>query len=205
MTTSRLIKKLMFGGVVSAALLSLPAQAVYTINITQSGADVVMTGTGTVNTAGLTLKEPGGCDATGYVVPSVRILCIGTTNSGLTRYSGLTQPLVAFGAAIESYGTSSSGHGITLVSDEIDLPNGYASGAPLASTASFAGKTITSMGLTPGTYTWTFGSGANADSVVLNIAPAVIQSVPTLGEYGMMALASLLAMSGIAYARKRQG
>jgi hypothetical protein len=45
------------------------------------------------------------------------------------------------------------------------------SGTQLKNTATYTGQTISSLGLTPGTYTWTWGTGAHADSFVLVIHP----------------------------------
>jgi hypothetical protein len=47
---------------------------------------------------------------------------------------------------------------------EILLPSGYTSGDPISSTQTFSGQTFTSLGLTPGTYDYTWGSGINEDS-----------------------------------------
>ena len=47
------------------------------------------------------------------------------------------------------------------------LPAGYVSGAALSSTSTWTGQTLATLGVTVGTYTWTFGSGASADSVVV--------------------------------------
>jgi hypothetical protein len=48
---------------------------------------------------------------------------------------------------------------------DIIVPIGYTSGSPLSGTATFANKTISSMGLTPGTYLYDWGS----DSITLLI------------------------------------
>jgi hypothetical protein len=64
--------------------------------------------------------------------------------------------------AIEKFGIGNCGTRL-LVSD------GYFSGSPLSGTATWAGTTIASMQLTLGTYLWTWGAGATADSFTLNI------------------------------------
>jgi hypothetical protein len=48
---------------------------------------------------------------------------------------------------------------------DIIVPIGYTSGSPLSGTATFANKTISGMGLTPGTYLYSWGS----DSITLQI------------------------------------
>ena len=51
------------------------------------------------------------------------------------------------------------------------LPEGYSSGTPLSSSATFSGQTISGLGMTPGTYVTTWGSGPNMDSYTLNVVP----------------------------------
>ena len=49
------------------------------------------------------------------------------------------------------------------------VPSGYVSNTNISGTATYANTTIASAGLTPGTYTWSWGSGANASSLVMTI------------------------------------
>jgi hypothetical protein len=49
----------------------------------------------------------------------------------------------------------------------------------LNATDTYAGQTISSLGLTPGTYTWTWGTGAHADSLTVQIGPAAIPEPST--------------------------
>ena len=54
----------------------------------------------------------------------------------------------------------------------IVLPAGYSSGAPLgAASSTFAGRSLASLGITPGTYVWTIGTGPNTDTVTMNVVP----------------------------------
>jgi hypothetical protein len=50
------------------------------------------------------------------------------------------------------------------------------------------------MGLTPGTYVYTWGSGANADSVTINIS-----AVPEASTWAMM----LAGLAGLSYLGRR--
>jgi hypothetical protein len=43
--------------------------------------------------------------------------------------------------------------------DELVLPDGYVSGSALSDNAAYDSQTFNSLGVTPGTYEWTWGSG----------------------------------------------
>ena len=60
------------------------------------------------------------------------------------------------------------------------MPAGYHSGDALSDAMTFDKATFTSLGVTPGTYKWTWGSGADADSFTLDIvAPSAIPEAST--------------------------
>lgn len=149
-------------------LAASPAHAVYNIVMTETGGNVVATGSGSINTAGMNLQVlPNTCNV---MSPSGRTLCMGSGTAGL--YSSLATPLPSFGTGFPAGLSSSSGHPFFVSDRAIYLPAGYVSGSALSSTATWNAKTFASLGVTPGTYTWSFGGGVNADSVVLNIVGA---------------------------------
>jgi hypothetical protein len=57
----------------------------------------------------------------------------------------------------------------------------------------FANQTFASIGLTPGTYTWTWGSGSNADSLTVQIGPAAVPEPASVlvVEVGFLGLAAV--------------
>jgi hypothetical protein len=59
-----------------------------------------------------------------------------------------------------------------LSSTAIIVPIGYVSGTALSDSATYSGTTLASLGVTPGTYVWTWGTGAN-QNFTLQIRPAV--------------------------------
>ena len=72
------------------------------------------------------------------------------------------------------------------------MPQGYVSGTDLGiSTDTWNNQTLSSLGLTPGTYTWTWGTAPHADSLALQI------TVPEPASF------SLLAIAGLAMLRRR--
>jgi hypothetical protein len=60
----------------------------------------------------------------------------------------------------------------------IGVPEGYVSEAALRNTTQWIDATYSSLGVTPGVYTWSWGSGADADSFTIDIV------APTLAADG---------------------
>ncbi len=80
------------------------------------------------------------------------------------------------------------------------LPSGYVSGTALSATDTYNNTTIAALGLAVGTYTYTWGSGANADSLVINIGPAAVPEPASIVMTGGM-----LGLGGLVLAwRKRR-
>jgi hypothetical protein len=52
---------------------------------------------------------------------------------------------------------------------QLIVPFDYVSGDPLSASSTYVGATIASLGMTPGEYVWTWGSGDTADSFTLNV------------------------------------
>jgi hypothetical protein len=176
------------------------AHAAYTVYMYQSGADVVATGSGSLNLTGLVFGGAGA--AAPRVQPNVGALVIGLT-AAAQGFDGIAGPAVT-GAGGSTAVSSSTGDkvGVAPAINRLIVPNGYVSGAPLASSATWVGTTIAGLGLTPGTYTWTWAG----DSFVLNVGmapplPAVAQ-VPTVSEWGMAVLSVALAVFGLRRMRR---
>ena len=90
--------------------------------------------------------------------------------------------------------------GDAITDSELWLPDGYVSGTALASTATFTGNTIAGLGLAEGTYNYTWGSGANADFVRINIGASA--AVP---EPSSLALLGMGGLTVLGYGRRRNG
>jgi LPXTG-motif cell wall-anchored protein len=73
-------------------------------------------------------------------------------------------------------------------------------GAHLSATDTYAGRTLGSLGLTPGIYKYTWGIGAHADSVAVQIGPAAVPEPSTLTLGGLGALSG----GGYWYRRRRR-
>jgi MYXO-CTERM domain-containing protein len=82
----------------------------------------------------------------------------------------------------------------------VAVPQDYVSGTPLGtSTATWTNTTISGLGLTPGAYVWTWGSGATADTFTLDIATGT-PAVPETVTWAMM----LLGLAGLGLMRTRR-
>lgn len=169
--------------ILTALLLatSRPALAELIITATQSGTDVVFSGSGTLNVSDLT--PIGTANLLAGIDFGAEVL-LGADPSGFPAVSGygaaneLTPPGL-FGADLFTSASLGAGPRIGVVvtafplqtAPAIVVPAGYVSGDPLSSTSTFSGKTFSSLGINPGTYTWSWGSGGNADSLTLRIVP----------------------------------
>jgi hypothetical protein len=66
------------------------------------------------------------------------------------------------------------------------VPEGYVSGSQLSDTDTYFDETIAQLGLAPGIYNYTWGSGATADSLTINIgvvpepASVAVVAIPAL-------------------------
>ena len=96
---------------------------------------------------------------------------------------------------------ANGGSGNLVGIDDFDgvvfVPRGYVSGNPLSDDAAYNNQTFSSLGVTPGTYEWTWGSGADADSFTLQIGSAAVPA-PLIGH----GLPVLLAVGGLLFGAK---
>ena len=191
-------------------LCAPPAQAAYTITIEQVGSDVIASGAGSIN---YTALAPFGDEVdTPLIDASGGAIIIGpTTPTNDTYYSGVTGPAIAFGTGGEFFPNSGGGAIVGLGAQAVPpstgvvaVPQGYVSGAPLGtSTATWTGATLSGLGLTPGTYVWSWGSGATADTFTIDIAAGSFRSPPPIPEPATWAM-MLLGLAGLALVRTRR-
>ncbi len=93
----------------------------------------------------------------------------------------------------------SSGDLVALdTSTGIGVPAGYLSGGPLSDSATYDNTTLASLGVTPGKYVWTWGSGADADSFTL-----IAGAVPEPSTWALL-LAGFGGLATVAYRRTRK-
>jgi hypothetical protein len=177
---------------------STRCDAAVIIDIEQVGSDVVATGSGSIDLADLSFKQTSSTE-TGVYGPFADA-AIGINNVIVDIYSGAAGP-TNFGAGALYLASSGTGDTFGAVGafGYIAVPTGYVSGASLSGTSTWTAATIASLGLTPGTYVYTWGTGADADSLTFQIGPA---SVP---EPSTLALSGIAAVMGLgAWARQRR-
>lgn len=169
--------------VAATLLVCSYANATYTAYMYQNGPNVEVTGSGSFNTSALTLIGGGGMISP-QMTASAALLAFGAT--GYSYFQGVTGP-TSFGPSnITMLGSSQSGQqtGISGISGTIIVPAGYVSGTALSGGAIWNGATLAGLGVTPGTYIWTWGVGPTADSLTLRIslaAPASVSATKTVG------------------------
>jgi hypothetical protein len=165
---------------IGAAVLALaqfasPARAAFTFTMEQVGSGVVVDGSGSINTGGATLTSGSG---TPGMVPLLGALNGGGHVGSLVDFSAFTHPPnftgpSNFGTFVfpgEFSATTASGDFVGIQPGfAIFVPPGYVSGNSLSNTTTFASETFASLGVIPGTYTWSWGTGANADHLTLRI------------------------------------
>ena len=80
------------------------------------------------------------------------------------------------------------------------VPQGYVSGAALSDSMTYTGQTFSTLGVTPGTYVWTWGTGANQNFTLQIPTAGVPDSGSTLGLF----LLSLIGLFGLNRLRQSQ-
>lgn len=160
--------------VIGAGLCAPPARAAYTLTLEQVGGNVVATGSGTLDLAGLTLVQTE-TSAPPAIIPLGGQILIGSAPASYHIYRLVTGP-TSFGGGGDTVVSSGSGDDVGISSDDagVFVPLDYLSGATLLSTATWDGQTLASLGATPGTYVWNWGSGPTADTFTLDIGTAAV-------------------------------
>jgi hypothetical protein len=142
----------------------------FNVTISQQGPDVVWNGSGSFNLAALTSAGPSTIGG-GYS-SAAGAWAIGP-NVSVDTYSGTISNPGAFGTssigvtsnAGSTFGILPGGSGRLLY-----VPSGYVSNTTISGSSTYANTTIASAGLTPGTYTWSWGSGGNTSTLVMTIS-----------------------------------
>jgi hypothetical protein len=179
------------GALIAAGVSTPPAQAAFVLTLEQEGPNVVATGSGTLDPTDLGFD---GFEFSGsFLVPSDSEIFTGAAGEFIL-YAGTHGPS-NFGTGDLTFASSGSGDLVTLGFNTIGVPQLYVSGSALSDSATYDNATFASLGIRPGVYVWTWGSGADADSFTLRVVAA-----PESSTWAMM----LLGFAGLGYAGYRQ-
>ncbi len=178
---------------------AVPAQAAYVANVTETTQGVAFDGSGTLNTSAWSFLTDGPYSNGVQASRDISFGGSGTVDllGNPANFSGPTS-IGAGTLRISIPNGSGDKVGLVFLSGEsspqyLSTPVSYQSGASLAGSAVVSGATFASLGLTPGTYEWTWGDGASADSYTLNIGANPVP-VPAAAWLFGSALAGLLVV-----------
>ena len=160
------------------------------LTFSEVGSDVVMSVSGTIDLDGLTLVDSNmGPFMGGGIGPTNATFIMGANGGYAKSYSGFTTTPSNFGTGGGMGPTSTSGDIFGIVTDGtppylLVVPTGYTSGTNISSTQTFTGQTFTTLGLTVGTYTYTW-SGGSIDVVVSGVPGPTPTPTSTGGGAGV--------------------
>ena len=187
MKTKRRLFLVLIAAAAAALLLaaSEPAHAGYIATMQQVGANVILDGSGAIDVTGFSAVPPGNWSQGNAINASHGIVTLGPTGmTDIDLYSGIsiTGP-ASFGSGGDVDPNTGSGDHVRLQYNNgqrwFAVPRGYVSGTPLAGSDTFDNETFSSLGVTPGTYEWTWGSGLN-QNFTLQIGAA--NTIPDTGS-----------------------
>lgn len=155
---------------------STAAHGAFIVSIQQVGNNVVATGSGTINTSALT-QNSGSGGVIGFIESGIGLLDLAPFGGPVIpthSWTGIIGPS-NFGSnffANDADFGNGDGVGVFGSGNLLNLPIAYVSGATLSDSATWLNQTFSSLGVTPGTYVWTWGSGPTADSfTMIAVAP----------------------------------
>src|SRR5205085_1739397 len=129
-----------------------------------------------------------------------RWIYTGPTSSSVDFYSGAINGPTSFGSGGGGYASSGSGDMVGmhagLFGTTLIVPKGYVSGNPLSDRATYRATTLANLHVTPGTYVWKWGPGAN-QNFTLKTLPAI---PPASNIANISARASVQTGEGVAIA-----
>ena len=176
---------------IASAGTAVTAQAAYIVNATEIGGNVVFEGEGSLD---LTAWNFIGFSAgtTSSVEADNAILIGGVANPDVDLYGSATSyagPTDIGPGTSRIFAQSETGDSTAIEFRGILFtPRDYITRSPLSGSSTYTSATFDSLGLTPGTYEWTWGSGASADSFTLNVGAVPIPAAAWLFGSGLLGL-----------------
>jgi len=154
-----------------------PPSSTFTMRLFELGEDVILSGTGTFDTTNLTSSFTG--TLLGSVRPNNSNFFCGegnVTQLSSSAYGGPTLTIPSnFGLGALTQANTGNGVAVGIqtiaASNYLILPTGYVSNSTLTTQSTFTSKTLSLLGATVGTYTYSWGSGANVGILTLIVGP----------------------------------
>ena len=142
----------------------------FNVTISQVGSNVVWSGSGKFNLTALT--SAGTTSIGGGFQANQAVWAIGPIVTVDTYSGSITYPATFGSGGVGVTSNTGSTFGILLGGSGrlLYVPSGYTSNSVISGTSTYNSTTIAGMGLTPGTYTWSWGSGGNASTLVMTIS-----------------------------------
>lgn len=176
-----------------------PASAAVTINLVETGDNVVATFSGTLNFGSLFPTGPGSASGS-FINPSLSAFTLGaipeSTGNATTYVGSITAP-ASFGTGEAASASTSSGDYLRVSSvlhfSTDRLNAGFSNGDAVSGSSTWLNHSFASLGLTEGSYTWTW----SGDSIVMNVS-----AVPEPSAYA--AILGGLILGGVMTRRRRR-
>jgi hypothetical protein len=185
---------LMFTAVTASLFCDRPAQA-YTVRLKEMMGNVVANGSGAINLTGLTFESSS--VNRGVIIPNGGVIQTGpTVFTQVDNYTGFSGP-TNFGSGGGVLASTGTGDAVGIRNDNffgLSVPTNYVSNNPLSDSATWNNATFASLGVTPGVYTWRWGTNGANQFFRLVIGPNTVPdggSTVSLLGFALLGLAAL--------------
>jgi hypothetical protein len=176
-------------------IISPAAQAGCIVTLEQVGPDVVATGSGAIDLTGLSFDFVTQQQAHSLVFPVFGEILTGSP-AFVDAYRGISEP-TSFGSGSDfTLANTGTGDlvGVSAFLGLLIVPHSYVSNAPLSDSATYDNATFSSLGVTPGTYVWAWGTGVN-QNFTLQIPRVTVPDSDSTVCLLLLGLAALLCAS----------
>ncbi len=186
----RLISALVF---LAFSMLTGAVNGAATITFSQIGSNVQATMTGSLDLTGLTNNVAG--TPNGRVRgagPGANVIIGSVVSASADGYTTITGPTTigTSTTTIDADMGSGGPFGINMAPpSRLLVPQGFVTGGTVSATSTWSNNTVYGLGLTPGSYTYTWPG----DTLTINVpAPA---SIPTLSEWAKIMMVFLMIVT----------